>query len=186
MVDRNGEEALDLARVQVHRDHAVDTGALERVGDELRGDRLARRRLLVLPRVGEPRDHGGDPLRRSELRRLDHDQQLDQVIVHRRVPGLDDEDVAAADRLAIADVGLAVREGLELDLAEHDPEPLGNRLGERGVRAAADQHQPLLRAALDPRCPLGLWHDGRLDRLEPGKCRLTHPVRASFGRGLPW
>ena len=28
VVDRDREEALDLARVQVHRDHAVDAGAL--------------------------------------------------------------------------------------------------------------------------------------------------------------
>ena len=48
-------------------------------------------RLLVLARVREPRDDGGDPLRRGELRGLDHDQQLDQVVVHRRVAGLDDE-----------------------------------------------------------------------------------------------
>ena len=34
VVDRDREEALDLARVQVHRQHAVDAGELEHVGDE--------------------------------------------------------------------------------------------------------------------------------------------------------
>ena len=46
VVDRDAEEALHLARVQVHRDHAVDTGRLEQVGDEAGRDRLARRDFL--------------------------------------------------------------------------------------------------------------------------------------------
>ena len=74
VVDGDGEEALDLARVQIHRQHAVDAGELEHVGDEARRDRLARLRLPVLARVREPRDDGRDPLRRRELRRLDHEQ----------------------------------------------------------------------------------------------------------------
>ena len=40
--------------------------------------------------------------------------------------GLDDEDVGAADRLVVAAVRLAVRERLELDLAELDAELLGD------------------------------------------------------------
>ena len=36
VVDRDREEALDLARVQVHRQHAVGAGELEHVGDEAR------------------------------------------------------------------------------------------------------------------------------------------------------
>ena len=54
VVDRDREEALDLAGVQVHREHAVGAGELEHVGDEAAGDRLARLRLAVLPRVREP------------------------------------------------------------------------------------------------------------------------------------
>jgi hypothetical protein len=36
--------------MQVHREHPVDAGGLEQVGDEARSDRLARPRLLVLAR----------------------------------------------------------------------------------------------------------------------------------------
>ena len=53
VVDGDREEALDLAGVQVHRQHAVGAGELEHVGDEARRDRLARLRLAVLPRVRE-------------------------------------------------------------------------------------------------------------------------------------
>ena len=109
VVDGDREEALDLAGVQVHRQHAVGAGELEHVGDEARGDRLARLRLAVLARVREPRDDGGDALRRRELRRLDHQQQLHQVLVDGLAAGLHEEDVGAADRLVVAAVRLAVR-----------------------------------------------------------------------------
>ncbi len=51
VVDRDVEEALDLSGVQVHGQHAVGAGELEHVGDQARGDRLARARLAVLARV---------------------------------------------------------------------------------------------------------------------------------------
>ena len=55
VVDRDREEALDLAGVQVHRQHAVGARQLQHVGDEARRDRLARLRLAVLPaRTGRP------------------------------------------------------------------------------------------------------------------------------------
>ena len=56
VVDRDLEEALHLAGVEVHRQHAVDAGGLEHVGDELGRDRLARARLLVLADVEVPGD----------------------------------------------------------------------------------------------------------------------------------
>ena len=84
VVDGHLEEALHLARMEVHGEHAVGAGRLDHVGDELRRDRLARPGLLVLARVGIERQHRGDPLGRSELRGVDHDHQLHQVLVDRR------------------------------------------------------------------------------------------------------
>ena len=116
---RLGEEALDLAGVQVHRQHAVDPRGLEHARDEAGGDRLARRRLLVLARVAVPRRHGDHAVRRGADRRVDHHQQLHQRVVGgdpgARVAArrLDDEDVGAADRLLVAAVDLAVGERLE-------------------------------------------------------------------------
>jgi hypothetical protein len=150
VVDGDREEALDLARVQVHRQHAIGSGELQHVGDESRRDRLARLGLPVLARIGEPGNHRRDPLGRRELRRLDHQQELHQVLVDRLAARLHEEDVGTADRLAIADVGLAVPEGVELDLAERDAQGLDDLLRQVGVRAAGEHHQPLLRAALEP------------------------------------
>ena len=42
VVDRLGEEALDLPGVQVHGEHAVDAGRLEHVRHDPRADRLAQ------------------------------------------------------------------------------------------------------------------------------------------------
>ncbi len=110
VVDGYLEEPLHLARVEIHRQHAVGAGRLDHLRDELRGDRLPRTRFLVLPRVGVERDHGRDPLGRGELGRVDHDQQLHQVLVDRRRARLDDEEVGAANRLLVAAVRLAARE----------------------------------------------------------------------------
>ena len=126
VVDRDLEEALDLAGVQVHREHAVGAGGLQHARHEPGGDRLARQRLLVLARVAVPGRDGDDPVRRGALGRVDHQQQLHQVAVHRRVGRLHDEDVRAADRLEVAAVDLAVGEGLQLDLAERDAELAGD------------------------------------------------------------
>ena len=78
------------------------------VGHELGGDRHARLRLPVLPGVAVVRHHGRDAAGRRALERVDHDQQLHQVVVHRRAGRLDDEDVLAAHVLVDLDVDLAV------------------------------------------------------------------------------
>ena len=142
VVDRDVEEALHLAGVQIHGEHAVDTCGLQDVGHEARADRLARRRLLVGPRVGIPRHHRRDPLGRRELRRVHHQQQLHQVPVHRARARLDEEHVGAADRLAEAHVQLAVRERLELDLAKRQSEMLADRVRQIGVRTPREHHHP--------------------------------------------
>ncbi len=90
VVDRDREKALDLAGMQIHRQHAVDAcRLLERVGQKLGRDRLARSGLLVLPGIWEPRHHGGDPLRRGELGCVDHHEELHDVRVHLPTPAHD-------------------------------------------------------------------------------------------------
>ena len=53
VVDRDVEEALDLAGMQVERQHAVGAGMGDQVGDQLGGDRRARAGLAVLAGVAE-------------------------------------------------------------------------------------------------------------------------------------
>ena len=150
VVHRLLEEALDLAGVEVHGEHAVGAGVLEHPGDEAGGDRLARGGLLVLAGVAEPRRDGDHAVGGGADRRVDHEHQLHQRVVggdaglRVAAGGLDDEDVRAADGLLVAAVDLAVGERLQRDAAELDAELVGDVPGERGVRAAAEEHQPLV------------------------------------------
>ncbi len=148
---------------------AVGPGELDHVGQEAARDRLAWLRLSILPRVREPRKDGRDALRRGEPRGLDHEEQLHDVLVDGVTAGLHEEEVGTSDRLAVAAVGLAVRERRELDLPELDRELLRDLRRQLGMRAAREHHQPLLgserdRVAgvhLDPR-DLGLEAGQRL------------------------
>jgi hypothetical protein len=186
VVDRHVEEALDLPRMEIHREHPVDSGRLDHVGDEAGGDGLAGRGLLVLARVGEPWHDSRDAVRGGQLRRLDHDHELEQVVVRRLpVAGLDDEDVRAADGLAEPAVCLAVLERLELDLAELDVELVGDPEGEVGIRAARKEHELPGRAALDPAAALTARLGGlKLRDLEPRQPGQLSG-RRSFHHGLP-
>src|SRR5437870_2192242 len=60
LVDRDVKKALDLAGVQVDREHAVGAGGPDQVGDQLGGDRHPGLVLLVRPPVPVIGDHGGD------------------------------------------------------------------------------------------------------------------------------
>ena len=93
IVGRDVEEALDLAGVQIDGQHAVGAGAGDEIGDELGRDRRARPRLPVLAGVAEIGDDRRDAPRRGAPQRVDHDQQLHQIVVRRIGGRLDDEGV---------------------------------------------------------------------------------------------
>mmetsp|Transcript_3060 Transcript_3060/g.7667 ORF Transcript_3060/g.7667 Transcript_3060/m.7667 type:complete len:347 (+) Transcript_3060:879-1919(+) len=107
-----------LPAVQVHGQHTVGASLGDQVCCELGGDRLAALRLAVRARVAVVGDDGGDGARAGALARVNHDQQLHEVVVDGRAGGLHQEHVAAADRLANLHVDLAVRKPLDLDLTQ--------------------------------------------------------------------
>ena len=141
--------------MQVHREQAVDAGGLEHARDEARGDRLARRRLLVLARVAVPRGHGDHAVRRRADGRVDHDHELHQRVVRGeplglvRAGGLDDEEVGAADRVLVLAVDLAVGERLEARVGQVDAELLRDLAAELHAGPAGGDHQPLVVAERD-------------------------------------
>ena len=177
VVDGDREEALDLAGVEVHRQDPVGAGDLEQVGDEAGRDRLARLRLAVLAGVREERDHGGDALRGAELRRLDHLQELHQVLVDRAAAGLDEEDVGAADRLVVADVGLAVRERRSIVIAPSStPSCSAIASASSGCERPANTISRFCgpRSIQWPGC--GSVTAGEIRVLEPGEHELSRPA----------
>ena len=114
IVGRNVEEALDLAGVQIDRQHPVGAGAGDEIGDELGRDRRARPGLSVLPRIAEIGDDRRDALRRGAPQRVDHDEQLHQIVVRRIGCRLDDEGVAAAHVFENFDEDLEIGEAADM------------------------------------------------------------------------
>jgi hypothetical protein len=147
MVDRSLEEPLDLARVEVDRDHPLGPGRLEHVGDEAGRDRLATLGLAVLAGVAVERAHRGDPLGRCPVGRIDHDQVLHDRVVHRvivdAVVALDHEDVRTADRLSEPAAHFAVGELDQVVVTQLDVEMCRHLQCEFGMGASRVQGQSL-------------------------------------------
>lgn len=81
VINRFIEKALDLARVQIHRDNMVAPCDLQHVGDELRRDGRARLVFLVLARVGEVRNYGGDAAGGRGFTRVDYYEEFHEAVV---------------------------------------------------------------------------------------------------------
>ena len=97
--------------MQVEGDDAVDTGALEQVGDEAGGDGLARAGLAVLAGIAVVGDNGGDGAGGCALGSVGGDEQLHEHVVDVAAGhGLNQEDVGAADGLVVAGVNLTIGE----------------------------------------------------------------------------
>ena len=122
IVGRDVEEALDLAGMQIERQHAVDAGIGDQIGDELGRNRRARSDFAVLPRIAEIGDHRRDAPRRRAPQRVDDDQQFHQMVVGGKRGRLDDENVGAAHVFLDLDehfhVGEAAHHGLGQRVAE--------------------------------------------------------------------
>jgi len=136
MIDRDIKEPLNLRLVQIHRQHAIGARGAEQVRNQLRRDRHPRLVLAVLPRVSVVRDNRRDSRCRRPAERVDHDQQLHQVLVDRVRRRLDDEYVGAANVLVDLKRDLAVGKPAQTRLPQRDPEAIGDLLGQLLMGAA--------------------------------------------------
>ena len=121
IVGRNIEEALDLSGVQIDGQDAVGAGAGNEVRDQLGRDRRARPHLPVLARIAEIGNDRRDAMRRCTSKRIDHDQQLHQVIVGWIGRRLDDEGVAPAHVLQNLDKNLQIGEAAHMAAGQRFP-----------------------------------------------------------------
>ncbi len=133
VVDGHVEETLDLSRVQVDREHARRAGGRDQVGDQLGADGNPRRHLPVLPGIAVVRDDRGDALGRRALERVEHQEELHQVVVGRGADGLDHEHVAATDVLRDLDLDLAVAEPADLGASQRHADVSADRLGQAAI-----------------------------------------------------
>jgi hypothetical protein len=112
------EETLDLPGVEVHREHSMAARGGDEVGHELGGDRHPPHHLAVLAAVAVVGEDRGDAPSGRALERVQHHEELHQVVVHRRAGGLDHEDVLAADVLVDLHVYLAVGKARDVGVAQ--------------------------------------------------------------------
>jgi hypothetical protein len=133
VIHRDVEEALDLRSVQIDAEHPAHPCRLQEIGDEARADRRARRHLPVLPGVPVVGQHRRDRPRRSPPQRVNHDQELDQVVVHRRARGLDHVAVDATDILFDLAEHLAVAESRQAGRAEPCAQAVSDFLGQLAI-----------------------------------------------------
>ena len=111
------EVALNLRRVQIQRKGPACARRFEQVGHELRGDRNARLVFAILPRVAVIRQHRGNAPSRRALKRVNHQQQLKQVVIHRVMARLHNKDVRTADVFQNLEINLAITETPQQRLA---------------------------------------------------------------------
>ena len=110
VVHRTVEEALNLIRVQVHRDDAVRAGCLQEICDQAGGDGLAAQVLFILTRIWVERQDRGNALGGTTLQRIDHDELFHQPLIKRLGMRLHDEAVSTAHGLFEADEDLTIGE----------------------------------------------------------------------------
>jgi hypothetical protein len=137
VIDGDVEEPLQLVLVEVQPEDTIDAGGLDEIRDQLGADGHARLILAVLSCIPVVGQHTGDAGRRRATGCIDQQQQLDQVL-GRRVGGLDDEDIVAANVLVDPHEDLTVRKAGQCDLAEIGAEASGDLLGEPAIGGTRD------------------------------------------------
>src|ERR1700694_4922219 len=111
---------------------------------------------------------------RGSAQRVEDDEQLHQVLVHRRRRGLDDEHVVAAHRVLDLHVDLAVREPAQARVGQRDVQGFGDASGKGHVGPARDELQLAPGRGLGPRV---------LDRgLNPADHAFSDPESTGFLR----
>ena len=138
VIDRNIEEALDLAGMQIHCQHAVGACLGDQVGHQLGRNRRARAALPVLPGIAKIGDHRRHPPRTGTAQRVERDQQLHQVVIGRKAGGLDDEDILATNIFMELDEDLHIGEAPDGGLDQRQFQIVGNGLCEGHVAVAGD------------------------------------------------
>ena len=98
--------------MQVHRQQPISAGGFNGVQKEPRGNGHPGFVLAVLPGIAIVGHDHRYRVRRSSARRVDQQQQLDDV-VRGRIRRLNDEDVLVADVFLVLDVNLAIGKGLD-------------------------------------------------------------------------
>ena len=128
MVHRNIKESLNLVGMQVNGDHTVCACRLQHVRYQLGADGHTRFVLAVLTCPTEIRNHSHHLVRTGTLRRIDHQQQLHQIVAG-RTSGLHQINRLTANGLLKIGTELSIRETIQMDFTELAPQFVANTAG---------------------------------------------------------
>src|SRR5450631_2294897 len=138
MIDWNIKETLNLRSVQVNEQGAVRTRGGEKVCNQLGADGDARAVFAILARVAIIRDHHGDSGGRSTLKRVNHHQKLNQILVNWIACRLNDKYINAANILKQLKVDFTVGKSLQFGLAYFHADMQANFFSKLPVCGAAE------------------------------------------------
>ena len=144
MIDRSIEESLDLCGVEIHRHKAIGSGSLEEISHQASRDRFATSMLLVLSGITVEGCDDCDPLRRSSLEGIDHDQLLHDLLIERCSMRLDDEGITTSDALLETNEDLTIGEVIGRGGSDRNSKFLGDLVCEFRVTASSEETEPLL------------------------------------------
>ena len=141
MIYRNIEEALHLLRVQVHGQHPAHASGIQQIRHELRRNWNTRLIFAVLAGIAEKWNDRRDPIRAGTPCRVNHNEQLHQVLVGWRTSRLDNENIVAPNIFLNPDVGLAVRKRADCRLTKWYADIFANALGQLPVSGSGKDLQ---------------------------------------------
>ena len=154
VVHRDIEKSLNLRRVQIDQQRPVRAGRAQQVRHQLGRNRDARPVFAVLPCVAVVRHHHRNASGRCALQRVDHDQQLHQMLVHGVACGLYQKHIHAANILQQLKVHLAIGEALQLGLAQRHADKLADLLAQCAIGRSAKNLEALVFTQLGRALPL--------------------------------
>lgn len=136
VIHQDVEEALELAGMEIHGDHAGSPGGGDEVGHQLGGDGFTSGAFAILTGIAVVRDDGGDGVGASALESVNHHQEFDDVVVDGVAGGLDDKSIAAAHVFFNLDVGFAVAEVFDFDLTQFRSQVASDFMRQPGIGSA--------------------------------------------------
>ena len=153
MIHGHVEIALNLWRVQIQCECPAGTGRFQQVRHEFRGDRNPGLVFAVLPRIAVIRQHRRNTPCRRALKRVDHQQQLQQVAVHGGMARLHDEYVCAAHILQNLEINLTVAESPQQRFAQRHVQVAADTLRQYRIRGPGENLESVV--VHDARAPCG-------------------------------
>ena len=139
VVDRDVEEALNLRGVEIDKESAIGAGGGKQISNELGADGDAGTVFAILAGVSIVRNDRSNAGRRGAFEGIDHDEQLDEVLIDGITGGLHHENVDSADILEQLEVHFAICETLKLGFTDMNTDVPGNLIGEGTVGRSAEE-----------------------------------------------